>query len=299
MTIATLERLAAIASPTPVPSRASGSLTLGVGTSAIKMSLYSGIEDTSFSRTEWIENPDGTFSSVGRQPAVKNDDGTYGRVVDYDQIVKRADVGGTLVTITDAEIAQARGFDTDGDARIVAFQPLGVLNSGAYLPDGVMQLRPARRQVGRSTQVDRLSERAFALLVYAMRRHGVFAMVEYALRGQVRYGALLPTGRFLSLRFDDEVRSDLPLPAVCNFSDTEKEQADALVAGYTNRDVISLINTVKESVLSYAATKVAPGQTEVTATAAAPATTTRSSECVASIMNDLAANIAAAATANP
>lgn len=230
----------------PAPSRATASGVLSWGMVVIPIQFFAGVEDQTVARTEWVQTADGTFAKVGRVPAVKNDDGTYGEQVSYSDIIKRYQTdNGSLVELTDAEIGDALDLP-DGLAEIVAFQPVGVLNAGAYLPESVMQVRGARR--GEAAQV------ALDLLFKAMRKRSVFALVRYVIRGNMRFGALLANGRFLTLRFDNEVRAALPVPTFQHSAD-ELAAAVQLIDSRTVADRLPLTNDAADRVRAYAETK--------------------------------------------
>lgn len=127
-------------------------------------------------------------------------------------VLSCVDTEAGLVSISDAEVETLNPYaGQDKTAEILCFQPHSVMASGAYLPIGVNQVRPAKKKNGRVSVPDVGAERAFAILLKAMRKHGVFALLRVVSRNKPSYAALLPTGRMYNLAFDDMVREDLPL----------------------------------------------------------------------------------------
>ena len=232
----------------PAPSRATASGTLAWGLVVIPIQFFAGIEDQAVARTEWVQTAPDEFAKVGRVPAIKNEDGSYGSQIAYSDIIKRYESeNGTLVDLSDDEIAECLDLPS-GLAEIVAFQPVTLLNAGTYLPDSVMQVRGTRK--GQQAQY------ALDLLFKSMRKRSVFALVRYVMRGTLHYGALMANGRFLTLRFDNEVRSALPLPTFEN-SEAELSQAVALIDSRTVAERIELTNNASERVREYAEAKAA------------------------------------------
>lgn len=266
----------------PAPSRSSGSITLSCALLSIPLSVYTGTEDDGIVRSEYVKDGD-EYLKVGRLSVVKDTT----TAVSYDDIVKMYETELGLVPLSDAEIADAVGL-SNGRAEIVAFHPLALLNAGAYMPAGVMQVRPARRGSGRSRTPDEGAEKAFALLLRAMRIEGTFALVRLCLRGKESYAALTANGRLLTLRFDSEVREDLPL-AQPDLTDEEITMGRMLVASMLTSDRTELVNVSAERVRAYAKTK---------ASGLCPEPVTRdTSGTVSDLMASLTASIEAARSA--
>lgn len=256
--------------PAQAPARAKISKTLVHGLVSIEASFYAGAEDSAFQREEYA--PDGrkvgrTFTIATDETALKDventvkvaldaalkddritqaqyDRATGGRFsfvekIDYGTIIKAVDTEAGLVAVTDAELAGLDLGFTDGEtknAKIVKFLPLSILGTGSYVPESIMQVRP-KKEKGR---VNAGYEKAFALLMKGMRSRAVFALVEYVAYNKVKYGALMSTGRMWDLKYDDEVREDLPLPSfddldpdeigmMCNLIDTATEREPLLL----------------------------------------------------------------------
>lgn len=250
-----------------VPSRATGSLTLGFGLVSIPVAVYAGTQDGGIQRHEFTALGDAEggvveYVKVGRQCTYA--DPTTGEVkaVDYSRIVKMYETqSGAQVTLSDAEIATAIG-EANGSGKILSFQPLG--NLGAYVTESLMQVRPAKRGSGRDKSVDPVAERAFGLLMGVMASEGVFALVRYVMRGKVRFAALTADGTMRSLRFASEVRTALPMPEV-ELTDAEKAAAKMLLGSIRTNEVTALTDDASERVDAYASSKATTGHAAVEA----------------------------------
>jgi non-homologous end joining protein Ku len=266
----------------PAPSRSSGNITLSCGLLSIPLSVYTGTEEDGISRSEYAL-VDGEYLKVGRQSIIKDSKVP----VALDEVVKFYETQYGMVPLSDAEISEAVGL-SNGKAEIVAFHPLVLLNAGAYMPEGILQVRPARRGSGRSRTTDEGAEKAFTVLLTAMWVEGTFALVRLCLRGREQYAALLANGRMLTLRFDSEVRADLPLPQVEATTD-EVAMGRMLVATMLTTDRVDLTNTSAERVRAYAESKVL-GDSPV------EVATPDTSGAVSDLMASLKASIEAART---
>lgn len=197
----------------PAPKRASASMTLSWGMVAIPVQLFSGTEDSGFSRSEYVKevdaNGDATYHKVGRKPIIKE----TGADVDPELVVKAVEVEDGVVEVTDEEVEQAIGA-TNGSAQLICFIKQQVLFSGNYVLGDLKQLRPAKRKSGKQSVYDPAATEAFALLVAAMRKTASFAIVKIVTRGKPQFGALLPNGDLYTLLFDEQVRERLPMPEV-------------------------------------------------------------------------------------
>lgn len=200
--------------PAPAPKRAAASMTLSWGMVAIPVQLFSGTEDSGFSRSEYVKNPDGTYAKVGRQPVVKE----TGASVDPATVIKAVEVEGGIVEVSDEEVESVVGA-TSGTASIVCFIKQSELFSGTYVLGDLKQLRPSKRKSGKQSVYDPAATQSFALLMAAMRKTASFAVVKVVTRSKPQFAALLPNGDFYILRFDEEVRERLPMPE----ADIERE----------------------------------------------------------------------------
>lgn len=228
--------------PAPAPARATLSKSITRGIFTVPASFYAGAEESAFSRHEYA--PDGR--EVGRVNAIKTEepllndakntlrvalnaalDGKYitqeqfDRVskftpvetIDFGEIIKAVDTEAGLVAVSDSDLASLDLGIPDSEqanARIVCFQPLSILGTGSYVPENIMQVRPKREK----GKVNSSHEKAFATLLKAMRNKAVFALLQWTDRNKVKNGALMGNGRLWVLKYDEEVREDLPLPKV-------------------------------------------------------------------------------------
>lgn len=197
----------------PAPKRASASMTLSWGMVAIPVQLFSGTEDSGFTRGEYVKETDAngvvTFQKVGRKPIIKE----TGADVDSDLVVKAVEVEGGIVEVSDEEVERAIGAE-NGTAQVICFLKQSVLFGGTYVLGDLKQLRPAKRKSGKQSVYDPAATQSYALLVAAMRKTGSFAVVKVVTRGKPVFMALLPNGDLYNLLFDEQVRERLPMPEV-------------------------------------------------------------------------------------
>lgn len=297
--------------PAPAPNRATTNLTLSAGLLSIPLSVYAGVEkDTGIKRAEY----DRDGNKVGRVSiAMLQDLGDTHVANHLESLRKKAvteaapdfehvrfytshdvlhcvDMGDGLVELTDAEVQTCNPYaGQDKTAQVLCFQPHSVLASGAYLPIGVSQVRPQKSKNGRVSQPNPAAERAFAILLKAMRKHGVFALLRIISGNQPTYGALLPTGRLYNLAFDEQIREDLPLGKP-DLDPTQVRMAETLVESMIEEQPRVLENEITPKVVEYLDKKLAEGKV-VKLTATAPASTTAG---VGDLMAQLTASVEAA-----
>jgi len=194
--------------PASAPTRATGSAMLSFGPLTIPVQLFTSVEDTS---TRFVKRSEYTRKGepVGRAPIIKGSEPP--EIVHREQVARCVETEHGLVELTDEEIKNV--FDLpEKQAEITTFLPLHVMGAGRYMPETLLQVRPAKgKQRG---TFDPAAAKAFSALMRAMRQEQVFALVKLNLRGHPAYGALLPTGRLYRLLFDDEVREDVTFPDV-------------------------------------------------------------------------------------
>lgn len=118
-----------------------------------------------------------------------------------------------------------------------------------------MQVRPA---AGANKKPSPAFQKAYMLLMGAMERRGVFALVSYCLRGKPRVAALTSDGFLRQLAYDDEVRESLPMPTV-DLSDAELAMAEKLVKSMSVKKAPAVVDEGSERVRVYAETKAATG----------------------------------------
>ena len=236
----------------PAPTRATASATLSYGgLLSIPIQLFASVEDRSrrfLKRSEYTR--DGR--PVGRVNVIRDTDPP--EIVD-ERPLRCIETEHGLVELTDGEIKEC--FDLpEKEARVLTFLPLHVMGSGRYMPETMLQVRPAKgKQKG---TFDPAAAKIFTTLMKAMRQEQVFALVELSLSGQPSYGALLPTGRLYRLLFDDEVREDLPMPDFdVNLEDVERIRSIMEVSPTPP----ALTNEHRQLLVAYVEKKATEGKT--------------------------------------
>lgn len=186
------------------PNRSTNTITLSWGLMNMSLSLYTGTEDVSVTRKEFVlGDPD---RPAGRAITDKS----TGEIVEY-QDVKRLTqaTNGTWVDVTDDEMADAIG--VKNVAEVITFAPADEAAS-AYVVDAYHQIRPKANKGA----VDPASAKAFAILTAVLAERNLVAIVSLATRGPAKYALVTATGDLLFIRSTDEVRACRPLnlPAV-------------------------------------------------------------------------------------
>jgi DNA end-binding protein Ku len=198
------------------PSRAHTSITLAWGLVSIPLSVYTGTEPTRVQRKEFLNgNP---LIEVGRSPIRKD----TGDVVSNADVTRMAEASnGAWVVLTDEEIAACTS--PKGLAEVQTFVPLKHVD--AYLTEGLVQVRPKRTK----NRPDPAATKAFALLLTAMGKRKVAALVKVAMRGPARYGLLMPNGDLRLVLTADAVRQRLTIDDDFTFSKQEMDLAGTLI----------------------------------------------------------------------
>ena len=192
-----------VTSLAPAPQRSTTSFQIGWGLISIAVSAYTGTEETRVSRKEFVVNSDTTLVPVGRA-AIRKD---TGEIIDQAEVVRMAQASnGEWVVLTDDEIADSTC--PKGQAEIISF--VSVKDVGQYLAENQMQVRPQAVK----GKVNPATERAFALLMEAMRKSKVVALVKVAMRGPARFALIDSTGTMTLVRSADQIRTPRPLPDV-------------------------------------------------------------------------------------
>ena len=183
----------------PQPNRATSTVTLSCGLVAIPLSVYTGTETTRVDRKEFFKGD--TDIPVGRSPIRKD----TGEVIEQADVVRMAQAdAGSYVPLSDDEIVAATS--PRGVADIEMFVPLKDI--GAYSQENVAQVRPkAEKGI-----VNPAADRAFAVLLTAMAKRKVAAVVKVAMRGPARYALLTPEADLLLIRNCEQVREARPAP---------------------------------------------------------------------------------------
>lgn len=240
-----------------MPTRASTSFTLAWGLMSIPVSVYTGTETTRVSRAEFTQVGE-EWVPVGRSPIRKDN----GEVIETAAVVRRAQASnGEWVTLTDDEIAEATSA-VRGQGTIECFVAIKHLNR--YLTEGQAQVRPKIEK----GKVNPAAEKAFALLLAAMKSRKVVALVKVALRGPARYALLNSEGVLSLVLTADAIREHRPFNAV-SLSAAELNMAGTLI-DMVGVDVPLLLDTNTPLVQAFVDSKATGKVTEPVAAAAQP-----------------------------
>lgn len=253
------------------PSRSSATINLSFGLMSIPCAIYSGTEDTAIKRKEFVRHvisvdEDGTekieLHPCGRVPIDKETT----EVVGQDQIVRLVDTDHGPVEVTEDEWAGLTEA-APGTAEVVCFLPMSYMASGHYVPEQMYQIKPKKEGSGKN-KVE-VSGKPFDLLMSAMRKQGVFAIVKTTLRrgSSPKYGALMPNERLYLLHFDNEIRETITREPN-EISDAQLERAAKLIAEETVKTPPPLVDETSQRIREFADTKAQGGDvpevTEVT-----------------------------------
>ena len=201
------------------PQRATTSITLAFGLLNIPLAVYTGTEETRVARREFL-NGDSNIP-VGRSPIRKD----TGEVVSNDDVVRMAEAdNGVWVALSDEEIASITS--PKGLAEVISF--VKNKDTAQYLVKNVVQVRPKATK----GKVDAAANRAFILLLTAMKQRKVCALVKVAMRGPARYALLDAQGNLFQIYMADEIREARDLmgnPIGNDFSEQELALATTLI----------------------------------------------------------------------
>lgn len=184
----------------PAPQRSTTSFHIGWGLIDIAVSAYTGTEETRVARKEFLVQGN-LLVPVGRA-AIRKD---TGEVIDNGDVVRMAQASsGEWVALSDEEIAECTS--PRGQAEIVAFVP--VKDIGQYLAEGQMQVRPqaVKGKIAPATQ------KAYTLLMAAMRKRKVVALIKVAMRGPARFALIDADGTMTLVRTADSIRTAREMP---------------------------------------------------------------------------------------
>jgi non-homologous end joining protein Ku len=190
-----------------------GSFTINTELMSIPVSLYAGAQESWVGRTGLVRGTTNKVTTARVNPVT-------GEMLADDQVafsVKAANQVWVELTDEDQEANALEG----NEGEIIYVVPMRLLQSGDLSIEKPYQIRPKQLQKGSRKLTDQAATMAFSRLLAALAKMRSAAIVRFAMRGKVRYGALLPDGTFLSLRFDGELRSKLPV--------TKLEHTDAEV----------------------------------------------------------------------
>lgn len=227
------------------PKRSSGTITLSWGLLNIPLSVFSGTEETSIGRKEFV---DGDVELPAGRAIISK---VTGEVVERDRIVRMAEASsGVFVELSDDEIASCTG--NRNVAEVVTF----IRNDDIfrYMPTRLMQARPHRTK----GIPDPAAAKAFSLLISAMASTSVSALVKVAMRGPAQYAILTATGDLLFVCYSDGVRKPLPMGLVAVTGD-EQAAAQNLIDAIGIGQAPHVPNVTAQAIGQYVDSKVAGG----------------------------------------
>jgi DNA end-binding protein Ku len=196
------------------PQRATTSFTITWGLMAISVSAFTGTEETSVTRKEFLQDGK-TLVPVGRSPIRKD----TGEVIDSADVVRMAEAStGEFVILTDEEIADCTA--PKGIGEVVCFVPVKDVSN--YSAVTQYQVRPKATK----GKADPAAAKAYALLRTVLKTSKVVALIKVALRGPARYALLDHEGTLTFVRTADQVREPRDLD---EFKFTAQELALAKV----------------------------------------------------------------------
>lgn len=193
------------------PSRATVGLTITLGLLPIPCLLYSGLEGP----PNPVERHN--YSKAGNRAGKIDYDVVTGKQLT--EIVKKAEVDGKLVELSNDEVAAVYEQYGVTSGEILSFVPLAAVFDGTYVIDAINQIRPAPLVKGTGKKAKKFpnpaANKAFNVLMQGMAARGVAALIKIVQRtGSVpRYAAVLPDGRLLTLCFATQVRKPREMPA--------------------------------------------------------------------------------------
>lgn len=199
------------------PQRSTGTITLSWGLLNIPLSIYTGTEDTSVRRKEFV---DGNVDHPAGRAII---DKATGEIVDNARVVRMAEASnGTFVVLDDDEMAACTG--VRNVAEVLTFIPNSELLS--YVPNKLMQVRPHRTK----GIPDPAAAKAFSLFVQALADMQVSALVRVATRGPAQYALVTATGDMIFVHSTDGVRKPIPMGLVPVTPDEQKMAGDLIAA---------------------------------------------------------------------
>lgn len=247
--------------PAPAPSRSTMKLTITIGMIPIAVDVFSATEDSNVSRSMYVRAGD-SLHKVGQ----KTYDTITGVTLERSDTIKCVELDdGALVEVSDDEI-QALLASENGTCNFIGFLDWGTFTD-RYSIEGTYQIRAQKAKTKQNP-----FEKPFALLCAALQRKNVVGLLSYVNRGKTRYAAITADAAMYSLRFDEEIREQRPIPEV-TLSEAELGLADQLVEAFTVTDAPVFSDEDSQKVLDFAAEKaktLAAGGEVVIPTADAP-----------------------------
>lgn len=187
--------------PTDAPSRSTMKLTLTIGVIPLALDVFSAVEESAVKRATYVRDGD-VLHKGGLIPY----DTVTGKTVTRDQLLLCIETPeGDLVEVTDDELQQLL-VSENGICKFIGFIPVEQFN---YSTEKPYQVRPQKVK----TKVNPY-EKPFALVMESMQRTSTIALLSFVSRGKTRYAAIASDGSMCTLRFDEEVRAQRPMPSV-------------------------------------------------------------------------------------
>lgn len=185
--------------PANAPSRSTLKITLTIGMINLPLDVFSAVEDSNVGRSMYFRNG-ADLHKVG----MTSYDVITGQNVDKSDIIKCIETPeGELVEITDDEL-QGLLASENGTCTFLGFLPTSDFD---YSTEKPYQVRPQKVK----TKVNPY-EKPFTLIMESMRETGTYALISFVNRGRTRYAGIDADGNMVTLRFDEEVREQRPMP---------------------------------------------------------------------------------------
>lgn len=241
------------------PARSTGKLVIQFGPVSVPVDVFNGIEDEANKVKRSMRSPQ------GNPVAFKKMDPETGEMLaqaDISYVVASED--GTEVGLSDEEMEAAMKLE-NGTSELVGFYDMA--RADAFVTRSLMQIRPQTMKTGK--KVSRPFDRAYALLMGAMKAQGTFALIKYVMRGKLHLAGIFPNGEMREFYWANELRAEREMPEV-ELTAKELELASALVSTMTSDAPPALENTAVMAVRDYVESKAA-GAAPKEAPAAAPA----------------------------
>jgi len=187
--------------PAPAPGKATMKLTLTIGMIPLALDVFSAVEESNISRSMYVKDG-GTLHKVG----MTTYDTVTGKNVERSDVIKCVETPeGDLVEVSDDEL-QAMLASENGTCSFLGFLPQDQFD---YSTEKPYQVRPQRAKTKQNPY-----EKPFVLIMEAMRETSTVALLSFVSRGKTRYAAIDCDGHLATLRFDEEVRAERPMPTV-------------------------------------------------------------------------------------
>lgn len=194
--------------PATAPSRSTLKLTLTIGMIPLALDVFAAVEESNISRSMYVKDG-GVLHKVG----MTTFDTVTGKNIERSDVVKCVETPeGDLVEVSDDEL-QALLASENGTCSFLGFLPQDQFD---YSTEKPYQVRPQKVKTVKNPY-----EKPFVLIMEAMRETATVALLSFVNRGKTRYAAIDCDGHLVTLRFDEEVREERPMPTAV-LSDQEK-----------------------------------------------------------------------------